>query len=91
MSLRAERSEWRINLLVSSAYFQIRKLVRGVYTQPVEVLAATSLPTQTPAKISRVFVYTLPHMRKFIIVVVLFLGAAFVYLSFGELESIAHT
>src|SRR5512138_2084722 len=30
-------------------------------------------------------------MRKFIIVVVLFLGAAFVYLSFGELESIAHT
>lgn len=37
------------------------------------------------------FVYNLPYMRKFIIVVVLFLGAAFVYLSFGELESIAHT
>jgi len=30
-------------------------------------------------------------MRKFIIVLVLFLGAAFVYLSFGELESIART
>ncbi len=37
------------------------------------------------------FVYNLPHMRKFIIVVVLFLGAAFVYLSFGELETIAQT
>lgn len=30
-------------------------------------------------------------MRKFIIVLVLFLGAAFVYLSFGELETIAQT
>jgi len=38
-----------------------------------------------------VFVYNPPNMRKFIIVLVLFLGAAFVYLSFGELESIART
>jgi uncharacterized protein (TIRG00374 family) len=38
-----------------------------------------------------VFVYNLTHMRKLIIVVVLFLGAAFVYLSFGELQSIAQT
>lgn len=30
-------------------------------------------------------------MRKFIVIVVLFLGAAFVYLSFGELESILNT
>jgi uncharacterized protein (TIRG00374 family) len=30
-------------------------------------------------------------MRKFIFILVLFLGAAFVYLSFGELESIART
>ena len=30
-------------------------------------------------------------MRKFIIIVVLFLGAAFVYLSFGEIESILET
>src|SRR5690242_5523852 len=30
-------------------------------------------------------------MRKFIIIVVLFLGAALVYLSFSELESIVHT
>ena len=30
-------------------------------------------------------------MRKFIVIVVLFLGAAFVYLSFGELESILTT
>ncbi len=30
-------------------------------------------------------------MRKFIIILVLFLGAAFVYLSFGELESIVNT
>lgn len=37
------------------------------------------------------FVYNLPHMRKFIIIVVLFLGAALVYLSFSELESIVHT
>ena len=30
-------------------------------------------------------------MRKFIFILVIFLGAAFVYLSFGELESIART
>ena len=37
------------------------------------------------------FVYNLPDMRKFLFVLVLFLGAAFVYLSFGELESILQT
>lgn len=37
------------------------------------------------------FVYNPCHMRKFITILVLFLGAAFVYLSFGELESIAET
>jgi uncharacterized membrane protein YbhN (UPF0104 family) len=30
-------------------------------------------------------------MRKFIFSLILFLGAAFVYLSFSELESIVHT
>src|SRR5215211_2833331 len=47
--------------------------------------------TQTPARGSRVFVYNLPDMRKFLFILVLFLGAAFVYLSFGELESIVQT
>lgn len=37
------------------------------------------------------FVYNLPDMRKFLFILVLFLGAAFVYLSFGELESIVQT
>lgn len=37
------------------------------------------------------FVYNLFDMRKLIFILVLFLGAAFVYLSFGELESIART
>ena len=37
------------------------------------------------------FVYNLLNMRKFILSLILFLGAAFVYLSFGELESIVHT
>lgn len=37
------------------------------------------------------FVYNLPMMRKIIVVLILFLGAAFVYLSFGELESILET
>ena len=37
------------------------------------------------------FVYNLPNMRKFIFSLILFLGAAFVYLSFSELESIVHT
>ena len=43
------------------------------------------------------FVYIMPAgynplgMRKFIFILVLFLGAAFVYLSFGELESIVET
>ncbi len=37
------------------------------------------------------FVYNPAYMRKFIIVLVLFLTAAFVYLSLGELESIAQT
>jgi glycosyltransferase 2 family protein len=40
---------------------------------------------------SRVFVYNLPAMRKFLFSLVIFLGAAFVYLSFSELESIVHT
>lgn len=35
--------------------------------------------------------YNLPNMRKFIFSLILFLGAAFVYLSFSELESIVHT
>jgi uncharacterized protein (TIRG00374 family) len=38
-----------------------------------------------------VFVYNLPDMRKFIFILVIFLGAAFVYLSFSELESILRT
>ena len=37
------------------------------------------------------FVYNPPDMRKFIFILLLFLGAAFVYLSFGELESIVQT
>ena len=37
------------------------------------------------------FVYNPPGMRKFIFILILFLGAAFVYLSFGELESIVET
>jgi uncharacterized protein (TIRG00374 family) len=36
-------------------------------------------------------VYNLLDMRKFIFILILFLGAAFVYLSFGELESIVET
>ncbi len=42
-------------------------------------------------EVSRVFVYNPAYMRKIIIVFVLFLGAAFVYLSLGELENIVHT
>jgi len=38
-----------------------------------------------------VFVYNPLDMRKFIFILVLFLAAAFVYLSFGELESILET
>jgi glycosyltransferase 2 family protein len=38
-----------------------------------------------------VFVYNLPDMRKLPFILILFLGAAFVYLSFGELESILKT
>jgi uncharacterized protein (TIRG00374 family) len=38
-----------------------------------------------------VFVYNLLNMRKFAITLILFLGVAFVYLSFGELESILRT
>lgn len=37
------------------------------------------------------FVYNPPSMRKFTIILVLFLGAAFVYLSFGEIETILQT
>jgi len=38
-----------------------------------------------------VFVYNPPDMRKFIFILVVFLSAALVYLSFGELESIIET
>ncbi len=37
------------------------------------------------------FVYNPHNMRKFIIILVLFLGAALVYLSFGEIETILQT
>ena len=37
------------------------------------------------------FVYNLPDMRKLVFILILFLGAAFIYLSFGELESIIET
>jgi glycosyltransferase 2 family protein len=55
------------------------------------MLHRTFLQQQIPAQIARVFVYNLLDMRKFIFILVLFLGAAFVYLSFGELESILRT
>ena len=47
--------------------------------------------TQTPTKVSWAFVYNLLNMQKFIVILILFLGAALVYLSFSELESIVHT
>jgi uncharacterized protein (TIRG00374 family) len=48
--------------------------------------------TQTPRTLRvGVFVYNLLNMRKFAITLILFLGVAFVYLSFGELESILRT
>ena len=37
------------------------------------------------------FVYNLLHMRKFIFILLIFLGAAFVYLSFSEIESVVET
>lgn len=37
------------------------------------------------------FVYNLPHMRQFIFILVLFLAAAFIYLSFGEIQSSVQT
>jgi uncharacterized protein (TIRG00374 family) len=40
---------------------------------------------------ARVFVYNPPDMRKFILILLIFLGAAFVYLGFGELENILQT
>jgi len=36
-------------------------------------------------------VYNPPHMRKLLFILVLFLGASFVYLSFGELQTILQT
>jgi len=65
--------------------YVIRELLRGATKQ------RHSPNDKTPANGSRVFVYNLLDMRKFIFILVLFLGAAFVYLSFGELESIART
>ena len=43
------------------------------------------------AKRLRVFVYNFLSMRKFLFILLIFLAAAFVYLSFGELESIVRT
>src|SRR5215208_2436444 len=63
--------------------------VSSTLLKPKHLLEVCGL--QTPAKYSRVFVYNPPTMQKLIITLVLFLGAAFIYLSFGELESIART
>jgi glycosyltransferase 2 family protein len=73
-----------INLTASRMQSKLRLKFRDSF-------AATFPPDQTPAKVPRVFVYNPPDMRKFIFILVLFLGAAFVYLSFGELESILKT
>ena len=54
-------------------------------------IAATFEAKSNTRESSRVFVYNPPRMRKFIFILILFLGAAFVYLSFGELESIIET
>ena len=62
-----------------------RRLLRSVRSQ------RHLFQYQTPANVSRVFVYNLPGMRKFIFILVIFLGAALVYLSFSELESIVRT
>ena len=59
-------------------------------SKPATPYSISELPI-TPAIFSRVFVYNFPIMRKFIVIVVLFLGGAFVYLSFGELESVLKT
>lgn len=37
------------------------------------------------------YVYNPPHMRKFIVIIVLFLGAALIYLSFSEIENVVDT
>jgi uncharacterized protein (TIRG00374 family) len=44
-----------------------------------------------PASNSRVFVYNPAYMKKIAILLVIFLAAAFVYLSLGEIESIVQT
>jgi uncharacterized protein (TIRG00374 family) len=49
------------------------------------------LPITRECFASRVIVYNFPYMRKFFFIAVIFLGAALVYLSFGELESILET
>ncbi len=61
-----------------------------MYVAPRRHYSTSELPI-TPAKSSRVFVYNLPDMRKFIFILVLFLGAAFVYPSFGELGTVLKT
>ena len=50
-----------------------------------------TITNDTRADFPRVFVYNFLAMRKLIFILVLFLGAAFVYLSFGEIESILET
>ena len=46
---------------------------------------------KTPANKSRVFVYNPLHMKQFIFILVLFLAAAFIYLSFGEIQNSVQT
>jgi glycosyltransferase 2 family protein len=85
MSLRGERSSRRSNLLFDRIISLNRRLLRHKRSQ-------RHSPKDTREHFaSRVFVYNLPDMRKLLFILVLFLGAAFVYLSFGELESILKT
>ena len=65
---------------------------------PYEASRRAGVPTKAISSYStrerlapRVFVYNFPYMRKFLFTAVIFLGAALVYLSFGELESILQT
>ena len=74
---------------------QVSNLFFEAYWRPISETACTNARTTSirrhTATLTRVFVYNLPSMRKFIFILVLFLGAAFVYLSFGELENILET
>jgi len=70
--------------LAAGHTYKHQQTVHPAYQMPDERFVYAGSPL-------RLFVYNPPRMKKFIVLVIVFLAASFVYLSLGEIENIVQT